>query len=101
MFAMALVACVMLFAGIVCPKLPYNRHTGLRLPWTVQDEETWNVAHRSIGYISFPVVLLYIACTWTISNFEIVTLCAMILWIGIPGIISYVFFHRKMCGRMK
>ncbi len=46
MFAMALVACVMLFAGIVCPKLPYNRHTGLRLPWTVQDEETWNVAHR-------------------------------------------------------
>ncbi|HIY05838.1 MAG TPA: SdpI family protein, partial [Candidatus Evtepia faecigallinarum] len=46
MFAMALVACVMLFAGIVCPKLPYNRHIGLRLPWTVQDEETWNVAHR-------------------------------------------------------
>lgn len=85
MFAMALVSCVILFAGIVSPKLPFSRHTGLRLPWTVQDEDTWNIAHRIVGYISFPVVLLYIACTWTISNFEIVTLCTMIVWLGIPG----------------
>lgn len=96
MFAMAIVSCVMLFAGIVCPKLPYNRHTGLRLPWTVQDEDTWNVAHRIIGYISLPIALLYIACTWTVSNFELITLGAMILWIGIPGGISYLFFYRKM-----
>jgi len=68
----------------------------LRLPWTVQDEDTWNVAHRVIGYISLPIVLLYIACTWTVSNFELVTMCAMILWIGIPGIVSYLFFYRKM-----
>lgn len=101
MFAMTLVSCVMLFAGIVAPKLPYSKHTGLRLPWTVQDEDTWNIAHRIVGYISFPIVLLYIACTWTISNFELVTLCAMILWVGIPGIISCVFFYRKMYGRLK
>lgn len=94
-FAMALVSCVILFAGIVSPKLPFSKHTGLRLPWTVQDEETWNIAHRIVGYISFPVVLLYIACTWTISNFELVTLCAIIVWIGIPGVISYLHFHKK------
>ncbi len=28
MFAMALVSCVMIFAGIISPKLPYSRHTG-------------------------------------------------------------------------
>ena len=50
MFAMALVSCVILFAGIVSPKLPFSRHTGLRLPWTVQDEDTWNIAHRIVGY---------------------------------------------------
>lgn len=95
MFAMAIVSSVMIFAGIVCPKLPYNRHTGLRLPWTVQDEDTWNVAHRTIGYISLPIALLYIACTWTVSNFELITLGAIILWIGIPGGISYLFFYKK------
>ena len=101
MFAMALVSCVILFAGIVSPKLPFSRHTGLRLPWTVQDEDTWNIAHRIVGYISFPVVLLYIACTWTISNFEIVTLCTMIVWLGIPGGISYVHFYKKHRGNLK
>lgn len=96
MFAMLLVSCVILFGGIISPKLPFSRHTGLRLPWTVQDEDTWNVAHRVIGYISLPVVLLYLACTWTIANFEIVTLCIMVIWIGVPGLISYLYFTKMM-----
>ena len=98
---MALVSCVILFAGLVSPKLPFSRHTGLRLPWTVQDEDTWNITHRIVGYISLPVVLLYIACTWTISNFEMVTLGTMIIWIGIPGAISYIYFHKKFRGNLK
>lgn len=100
LLAMLLVSCVMLFAGIVSPKLPYNRHTGLRLPWTVQDEDTWNLAHKMIGYISLPVVLLYIACTFTIEDFELVTLAAMVVWIGVPGVISYCFFHQKIRGQL-
>ncbi len=60
----------MVFIGIVSPKLPYNRHTGLRLPWTVRDEDTWKNAHRILGFISFPMVLLYIACALTISEYS-------------------------------
>ena len=99
MFAMFLVSSVILFGGITSPKLPFSRHTGLRLPWTVKDEETWNVAHKMVGYISLPVVLLYVACTWTISNFEMVTLGAMLIWTGVPGMISFLFFHKKMNRR--
>ena len=92
---MAVVSCVIIFSGIVSPKLPYNKHTGLRLPWTVQDEDTWNVAHRIIGLVSLPIALLYIACSLTVSDFETVTLCAMAAWIGIPGAISYLFYRRR------
>ena len=98
-FAMIFVSCIMIFAGIVCPKLPYNRYIGLRLPWTVQDEDTWNIAHRILGYISIPVVLLYIACTCTIQDFKAVSVAIMITWIGIPGGISYVYFHKKYHGK--
>lgn len=98
-FAMIFVSCIMIFAGIVCPKLPYNRYIGLRLPWTVQDEDTWNIAHRILGYISIPVVLLYIACTCTIQDFKAVSVAIMITWIGIPGGISYVHFHKKYHGK--
>lgn len=76
MFAMSIVSCVMLFWGIISSKLPYSKHTGLRLLWTVQDKETWSIAHRIIEYISLPIVLLYIACTLSIDNFEFVTLVA-------------------------
>ncbi|XCP86379.1 helix-turn-helix domain-containing protein [Roseburia hominis] len=99
MFAMLFVSCVILFAGIISPKLPFSRHTGLRLPWTVQDEETWNIAHKIIGYISLPIVLLYLACAWTIQNFEAVTLCVMLIWIVVPGVISFLFFRKKVNGR--
>ena len=73
---------------------------GLRLPWTVQDEDTWNIAHRILGYISIPVVLLYIACTCTIQDFKAVSVAIMITWIGITGGISYVHFHKKYHGKM-
>ena len=95
LFAMVLLSCIMVFTGIVSPKLPYNRHTGLRLPWTVRDEDTWKIAHRILGFISFPMVLLYIACALTISDFEIVSSVTMLIWISIPGGISYIYFYKK------
>lgn len=96
MFAMAVVACVMIFAGIISPRLLFTRHTGLRLPWTVRDEATWDVAHRVLGYISLPAALLYIACALTIADFEAVTVCAMLIWLGIPSLFSALFFYKKM-----
>ena len=96
LFAMVLLSCIMVFIGIVSPKLPYNRHTCLRLPWTVSDEDTWKIAHRILGVISFPMVLLYIACALTISDFEIVSVVTMLIWISIPGGISYFYFYKKI-----
>lgn len=93
--ATSLISAVMLFGGAVSPKLPFNRHTGLRLPWTLQDEETWNIAHKALGYLSLPLVLLFWALVCTMENFEAVSLIAVLLWIGIPGGISLIFFLRK------
>lgn len=97
---MLLISSVMIFGGIVSPKLPFTRHTGLRLPWTVRDEDTWNVAHKILGYISLPLVLLYIAGTWTIDNFEFVSGTVILAWVGIPGVLSYLYYLKKMHGRL-
>lgn len=95
LFAMLLIACIMVFTGIVSPKLPFTRHTGLRLPWTVRDQDTWNVAHKVMGVISLPIACLYVGCSLTIADFKAVTLFAMLLWIGIPAVISYCFYMKK------
>lgn len=99
----AVIMCgIMLFGGFISPRLPYNRHTGLRLPWTVRDEDTWNVAHRVLGYISLPMTLLYLATALTVRSADAAAAAAkvcFILWIGIPGLVSYIFFWKKLHGK--
>lgn len=104
-FLMALILAVaMLFFGNVAPKIPFNRYTGLRLPWTVRDEDTWIVAHRVLSYISIPLAILLFANVCTDMPLDIYVkywwLGAVILWIGIPGIISGVFYYKKWNGKL-
>ena len=93
--AAALVACLMVFSGLISPGLPFNRHTGLRLPWTVADERAWRAAHETLGVISLPAALLYLACVLAFPDGETVTLCAVAAWLGIPALRSYRVFRGK------
>ena len=96
---MGMCSCVFLFFGALCPRLPFQRHTGLRLPWTVQDEETWVLAHKIIGLISLPITLLYLAAALAFledtESVGIVSAIAMGVYIGIPALISLIFFWKK------
>lgn len=104
-FLMALLLAVpMLFFGNVAPKIPFNRYTGLRLPWTVRDEDTWIVAHRVLGYISAPIAILLFTNVATDMPLDTYVkfwwLGAVVLWIAIPGIISGVFYYKKWNGKL-
>ena len=37
------------------------------------------------------MVLLYIACALTISDFEIVSVVTMLIWISIPALVIYIY----------
>lgn len=100
LFAMCFITVIMIFLGIVSPRLPFQRHTGLRLPWTVRDEDTWNVAHRILGIISLPLALLYVTASLTLDAFDSVTIAAIALWIGIPGVLSYIYYWKKYHGKL-
>lgn len=73
-FAILLITSIIIFVGIISPKLPFTRYTGL----------------------SLPIACLYVGCSLIIENFKIVTLIAVMLWIGIPAFISYCFYIKKM-----
>ena len=97
-FSSAVIVILIIFSGIISPRLPFNRHTGLRLPWTVQDEDTWNVAHRILGITALPVALCYIAASIIADDLKTVTLCAVVFWVGLPAVLSYIYYYRKMHG---
>lgn len=98
-FAAALTLAIMLVLGNLAPKLPFTRHTGLRLPWTVTDEETWIVAHRILGYTSLPLALVYLAGIPVVPDFKALSITIFLLWIGIPGGLSLLFYMRKFRGK--
>lgn len=97
-FSSAVIVILIIFSGMISPRLPFNRHTGLRLPWTVQDEDTWNVAHRILGITALPVALCYIAASIIADDLKTVTLCAVVFWVGLPAVLSYIYYYRKMHG---
>lgn len=90
-----IVGLVILFSGIIATRLPFSKHTGLRLPWTVTDEETWNIAHHTLGIVAIPIGVIYIGLIPFIANFELLTGIIVGLWIGLPTITSGIFFYRK------
>lgn len=93
--AVGLVMVVLLVLGNLAPKIPFNRYTGLRLPWTIRDEDTWRLAHRVLGYISFPLAFLYAALLLCGVGIETSTGIVILSWIAVPGGISYFFYRRK------
>lgn len=95
LFASALITVFMVFVGIIAPRLPYNRHTGLRLPWTVQNEGAWNIAHKILGIISIPLGLAYMSLTFFVNNMETLTLVVVLIWIGVPGLVSFLYAYKK------
>lgn len=94
LFAAGIISAVILITGTIAPRIPYNRHTGLRLPWTIANKRAWNIAHQTLGIISVPLSLIYISLVFFTGKIETVTIMTVALWIGIPGIISLVSFYR-------
>lgn len=87
---------IMAIIGNTAPKLPFNRYMGLRLPWTVRDEEAWKTAHKWLGYITFPIILLMIAAYFLNIELEEVVKYGILSWITIPGIYSAWIYYKRM-----
>ncbi|WP_186428618.1 SdpI family protein [Clostridium sp. BSD9I1] len=81
--------------GNVSPKIPFNRYLGLRLPWTIRDEETWKIAHKVLGYVSFPLAIIQFILVFFFSIDRVVT-ASILIWIAIPGLYSLGFYYKKM-----
>lgn len=86
-----------MFFGNLAPKIPFNRYMGLRLPWTVRDEDTWRVAHRILGYISFPIGIVMFVLSF-FFKIETIVVTGILTWIIIPSIYSLVFYYKKIKG---
>lgn len=86
-----------MFFGNLSPKIPFNRYLGLRLPWTIRDENTWKIAHKIVGYLSFPIAIVMFVSSFFFKVEVVATVCVL-TWIIIPSMYSLLFYYKKIKG---
>ena len=88
-----LMGALFIFIGNLLPKMRQSYTMGIKLPWTLNNEENWNKTHRLAGklWVGGGVVIL---STALLGSFWIliVVLLAMVL---IPTIYSYCLYRKQ------
>jgi uncharacterized membrane protein len=86
----------MLIANVL-PRLRPNWWAGIRTPWTLSSEESWNRTHRLGGQLGIPMGILIIILAWVLPLGKLMILAVVIpiiLWVLITVVASY-FYAKK------
>lgn len=78
--------------GNLLPKCKSNYTVGIKLPWTLNNEENWNTTHRFAGklWVTGGAVIM---ATSVFGNFIVFLAITLVMAIA-PVIYSYWFFRR-------
>lgn len=93
---LVLVGVTFLVVGNYMPKCKQNYTMGIKIPWTLNDEENWNYTHRFAGKLWMASGLLVLVSIFLPTSAMVVIL--MIVLFGsviIPVIASYRFYKKK------
>lgn len=95
-FSEILVLSFMALLGSCANTLPYNKHVGLRLPWTLADYQTWRYAHKLLHELTFPAILFSIAILKMFPNkSKTLMIWSVLLYLGVPSFFSYLYYKKK------
>ena len=82
-----------IIAGNYLPKCKQNYTIGIKLPWTLNDEENWNYTHRISGKIWVAGGLI-VLLTAILKQMWITVVVLSVIAI-VPFILSYLFYKKK------
>lgn len=87
-----IIGIMFIVVGNYLPKCRQNYTVGIKLPWTLNDEENWNYTHRLGGIvwvISGVVVLVntFFGAVW-------VMFAAIIIVAAVPMVASYLYYRK-------
>ena len=98
----------LLFMGIIfvvvgnyLPKCRQNYTIGIRVKWTLENEENWNVTHRVAGRVWVVGGVLFVFCAFLPTTGMSVVLFGMMLLLGGYPILFSWRYHKKQIRNTK
>ena len=79
--------------GNYMPKCKQNYVFGIRLPWTIADEEVWNKTHRLAGFL-WTVGGVAILATAFLKNFVLFISITMIVAV-VPSVYAFLLYRKR------
>lgn len=85
---------ILIIAGNYLPKCRQNYTLGIKLPWTLDNEQNWNQTHRVAGWLWMPcgIILIFNALFNICGIWLEGTVMALI--IIVPAVYSYTYYIR-------
>jgi len=98
LFMPAIFGLMFIFIGNYLPKIKQNRTLGIKIYWTLNNEENWNKTHRlggKVWVIGGFIILLSLLFPLKVAAF--ITTFVMLTIITIPIVYSYIIYkqHQK------
>ena len=97
-FSRLLLGIVFLVVGNYLPKIRQNYSIGIKVPWTLADEDNWNRTHRLAGalWMGCGLCLCILALTGNESLFW--TLVPIVIATAVPVIYSFLQYRSGLNG---
>lgn len=81
--------------GNYMPKCEPSYTIGIKLPWTLEDEQNWNATHRLAGKLWVAGGLLIMVCTLLSPVIAFATMMGILLvMLAIPTVYSYQYYKK-------
>lgn len=94
-YIIAIVSFVFILIGNYLPKVKQNYTVGIKLPWTLNDEENWDKTHRLAGRLWVIGGLFMLALALVFERGLYLVLPLLIILTLVPSLYSYVLYQKK------
>ncbi len=85
---------LMIIMGNYFGKLKRNWFIGIRTPWTLSSENSWNKTHRFSGKVFIIWGLLLMIIPWLSPDYALITIGSLLIAIPVIFIYSYIVYKK-------
>lgn len=91
-----LMGTMFLIVGNYLPKCKCNHTIGIKLVWTVYNEENWNATHRFGGKVWMGAGALILLCAFLPGNLPVIAFFLILLVAAVaPMVYSYLYYRKQ------
>lgn len=89
-----LLGIVFVLVGNYLPKCRQNYTVGIKIPWTLHDEENWNRTHRLAGWLWMLGGFSFMILAFVGDGGMVLTLIITLVMVLVPVIYSFVYYVK-------